>query len=265
MLSPVSSRHGSNLVQPMANRVQPALGDVKSTGMQQLGGPTPESLLQTLAQLQQLLEQLVGMLGRAGGVPPGAEPGSSSISPAGKSGGGMYGQDSFSPGGAPAAPAGLPSLDGVGSSELLAGIQVSDPRLRQALELIATHPDGARLIAAAKANGLTSISHNPSLNPDGGAGTEGLAIYGGGNARIEIANPNSPNLIHTLAHELGHAATTGDGNSQLEERTVDALGERIHRDLLGQASTFNLDLGSYSHLSFDNGILNSLRGLGIRV
>ncbi|HEX8700005.1 MAG TPA: hypothetical protein VF815_14270, partial [Myxococcaceae bacterium] len=176
-------------------------------------------------------------------------------------------QDSFSPGGAAAAPAGMPSLDGTSASgaDLLAGIQVSDPKLRQALEAIASHPDGAKLIAAAKANGLTSISHNPGLNPDGGSGTEGLAIYGGGNARIEIANPNSPNLIHTLAHELGHAATTGDGNSQLEEQTVDALGERIHRDLTGQNSSFNLNLGAYSNLAQDNGVLNSLRGLGIRV
>jgi hypothetical protein len=161
----------------------------------------------------------------------------------------------------------MPSLDGTSASgaDLLAGIQVSDPKLRQALEAIASHPDGAKLIAAAKANGLTSISHNPGLNPDGGSGTEGLAIYGGGNARIEIANPNSPNLIHTLAHELGHAATTGDGNSQLEEQTVDALGERIHRDLTGQNSSFNLNLGAYSNLAQDNGVLNSLRGLGIRV
>jgi hypothetical protein len=142
------------------------------------------------------------------------------------------------------------------------GIKV-DPALAPAIEAIANHPDGAKLLNAAKAQGLTEIAVNSGLNPDGGAGTEGLFLPGQG--RIEIANPNSQNLIHVLAHELGHAASAGDGNSQLEEQTVDALGERIHRDLTGGASSFNLDVGSYSNLNQSNGILNSLRGLGIRV
>jgi hypothetical protein len=275
MLSPVSGRYGSNLVSPMSNRVQSSPADGKVMGVKPLsGGNAQQALGQAIDQLEQMVDQLMAMLRRSGAVPQGAELGASGASGASapvqssggcNKGGGMPTQDSFAPGGA-AAPAGMPSLSGTGNSgDLLSGIQVSDPKLRQALEQIASHPDGAKLIAAAKANGLTSLTANPGLNPDGGAGTEGLTIYGGGNTRIEIANPNGSNLIHTLAHELGHAATTGDGNSQLEEKTIDELGERIQRDLTGQGSSFHLDLGSYSNLALNNGVLNSLRGLGIRV
>ena len=78
---------------------------------------------------------------------------------------------------APAAPAGA-----AGGGTSVQGIQVSDPRVAQALrQEIASHPDGARLLAAAKANGLTSISVNPGLNPDGGSGTEGITRWGNGN------------------------------------------------------------------------------------
>jgi len=294
MLSPVSGRFGSNLVSTMANRVQSSPADGKVMGVKPLNsGTTQQALGQAVDQLEQMVDQLMNMLRRSGALPQGAELGgtagtSPTSAPVKSSGGcnkggmhthdsftpggaaaapaGMHTHDSFTPGGAAAAPAGMPSLSGTGNSaDLLAGIEISDPALRQALEQIASHPDGAKLIAAAKANGLTSITANPGLNPDGGAGTEGLAIYGGGNTRIEIANPNSANLIQTLAHELGHAATTGDGNSQLEEQTIHELGERIQRDLTGQASSFHLDLGSYSNLAQDNGVLNSLRGLGIRV
>ena len=46
---------------------------------------------------------------------------------------------------------------------------------------------------------------------------------------------------------------------------MDALGERIQQDLTGRGSGFKLDVGAYRDLSFDNGVLNSLRVLGIRV
>lgn len=142
------------------------------------------------------------------------------------------------------------------------GIMV-DPSLAPAVEAIANHPDGAKLLEGAKANGLTQIGVNSGLNPDGGAGVEGL--FDPNSKTIQIANPNSNNLIHVLAHELGHAATAGDGNSRLEEQTVDALGAKIDRDLTGGQSTFKLDINSYNDIAAQNGVLNSLRGLGIRV
>jgi hypothetical protein len=270
MLSPVSRRFGSNPLQSLSSRVQGPSGDVKSKAVQPVDSKQAKELQEVLSTLEQLLEQLVqqlsgGKINSLGSSSGTSSSGSSSAAPVG--GSRSRSQDSFSPSSSQAAPSGLPSLDGSSptSGGLLAGIQVSDPRVRQALEQIATHPDGAKLIAAAKANGLSSISVNPGLNPDGGGGTEGVTYSGTGNTRIELANANSADLVQTLAHELGHAATTGDGDSQLEERTVDELGNRIQQDLLGRSSGFSLDQGAYSGLSQDNGILNSLRTLGIRV
>lgn len=276
MLSPVSRSFTSNPLQSLAQSVQAPKGDAKSNALSSLDPKQAQSLEQVLSSLEQLLEQLVQKLSGGNVTSLGSDSGGSSA-PRVAGSSPRSGGDSFSPGGSSrATPRGLPSLDGsnaparatpsaANSGELLSGIQVSDPRVRQALEQIATHPDGAKLIAAAKANGLSSISVNPGLNPDGGAGTQGETYYGGGNTRIELADPNSPDLIQTLAHELGHAATTQDGDSQLEENTVDRLGDRIQEDLIGRPSRFTLDQGAYSGLSQDNGVLNSLRSLGIRV
>lgn len=273
MLSPVSRRVGSSSVQSLARSVQAPQGGAKSNALQSLDPKQAQSLEQVLQSLEQLLEQLVKKLSGGNISPLGSDSGGASAAPAG--GATSRGGDSFAPA-SRAAPRGLPSLDGssaparatpstANSGDLLSGIQVSDPRVRQALAQIATHPDGAKLIAAAKANGLSSISVNPGLNPDGGAGTQGETYYGDGNTRIEIADPSNPDLIQTLAHELGHAATTQDGDSQVEENTVDRLGDRIQQDLIGRRSRFELDQGAYSNLPQDNGVLNSLRSLSIRV
>ncbi len=238
---------------------------------------SPEELQKALEELTKMLQMLMEILknmglagpdakappapvGAAGGAPQAAQ--AASGGGGGGGGGGMDGFDAGGAGGAGgAAAAGGPATP-TGPAVNIQGIQV-DPSLAPALEAIANHPDGAKLLEAAKANGLTSISVNSNLNPGGGAGTEGL--FDPNTKSIQIANPNGENLINILAHELGHAATSGDGNSQMEESTVNAIGAKIQQDLTGRASTFNLDEGSYSHLSQDNGIVNNLRGLGIRV
>jgi hypothetical protein len=280
MVSPVSGRFGSNLVQSLAQRIQAPLGDAKTGAAKPTGTKPEEKVQDLLGELEKLIAMLLEQLKRSGALPPGEDLGSSGPSAAGGGGGGGGGggvpgaRDSFGGGGGGGAPKGMPSLDGgggaaraapAGGAGSVAGIQVSDPRLAQALQQIASHPDGAKLLAAAKANGLTSISANPGLNADGGAGTAGITRWGNGNTSIEITDPSSPNLIQTLAHELGHAATTGDGNSQLEEKTVDELGHRIAQDLTGRRSSFDLDEGAYSNLALNNGVLNSLRMLGVRV
>jgi len=270
MVSPISGRYGSNMVSPMTPRPVASPMDGKVGGIKPLAGgdvaQTVEGLKTAVDQLEQMIDQIMKLMSRSGAAPAGSDMGGGGgAAPVGAAGGSSPAGDSFTPGSAMSSPAGMPSLTGTGNpSELLAGINI-DPALRPAIEAIAQHPEGAKLLAAAKANGLTDISVNSALNPDGGAGTEGLAIYGGGNARIEIANPNSANLVQTLVHELGHAATTGDGNSQAEEQAVHALGERLQADITGQGSTFQLDLGSYSDLALDNGVINSLRNIGIRV
>jgi len=270
MVSPISGRYGSNMVSPMNSRAMASPVEGKVAGIKPMAGGNAqavEGLKQAVDQLEQMIDQIMKLMSRSGAAPAGADMGGGgAASPVGASGGASSAGDSFTPGSAmSSAPEGMPSLTGTGNpSELLAGMNI-DPALRPAIEAIAQHPEGAKLLAAAKANGMTSISVNGALNPDGGSGTEGLTIYGGGNTRVEIANPNSANLIQTLVHELGHAATTGDGNSQAEEQAVHALGERLQADLTGQGSTFNLDLGSYSDLAQDNGVINSLRNIGIRV
>lgn len=148
-------------------------------------------------------------------------------------------------------------------TENVSGIQTDDPRLAQALNLIYSDPDGKKLIDAAKAQGLTRIITNKGLNPDGGSGTQGETLSGPDGQEIQIADPSSKDLIQTLAHELGHAATPGDGDSQTEEATVDALGNAIQQRLTGRAAGFQLDTGSYSNLAVDNGIKLDLRQLGI--
>lgn len=150
---------------------------------------------------------------------------------------------------------------GAGSS----GIETNDPRLAQALDLIYSDPDGKKLIDAAKAAGLTQVISNPGLNPDGGAGTQGETYSSADGQRIEIADPGSADLIQTLGHELGHAATPGDGDSQTEEATVDALGNAIQQRLLGRSAKLSLDTGAYSTLQADNGIKLDLAQLGIVV
>jgi hypothetical protein len=69
-------------------------------------------------------------------------------------------------------------------------------------------------------------------------------------------------LVHTLAHELGHAATRGDGDSIAEEKAVDALGQRIQQRV-APGKTYELDVAGYKGLSADNGIRNDLAKLGI--
>ena len=144
------------------------------------------------------------------------------------------------------------------------GIKTNSPQIAAALQKIAADPVGAKLLSAAKANGLTTITANPSLNPSGGAGLQGQTVTGAdGKPQIQVANANSADLIHTLAHELGHAATTSDGDSKAEEMLVDKLGSEIQQRITGQADPSQLDMSAYSNLADDNGIANDLAKLGI--
>ncbi|HVG63517.1 MAG TPA: hypothetical protein VNA24_33435 [Hyalangium sp.] len=277
MVAPIGGGFGSGMAGLGALGGAKADGAGAAGAAGEAGGAGGEDLQKALQDLEKMLQMLMEILKNMGFAPPEAQAapvgqapksgggGQAAQAASGGGGGGGGGMDGFTPaggGGGAGGVQGAGQTTPTGPAVNIQGIKV-DPSLAPQLEAIANHPDGAKLLEAAKAQGLTEIAVNSNLNPDGGAGTEGLFLPGQG--RIEIANPNSPNLIHVLAHELGHAASAGDGNSQLEEQTVDALGERIHRDLTGGASNFNLDLGSYSNLNQNNGILNTLRGLGIRV
>jgi hypothetical protein len=196
----------------------------------------------------------------AGGAPPaggGAPAGGGGDAGGGAPAGGAPGGGA--PAGGPGGPGGAGAPEGtVPGTGAAAGLQV-DPRLQGAIDQIAQDPEGAKLLEAAKAKGLTSISVNPGLD----AGTAGVTYSGGGSSRIEIKDPNSRALIHTLVHELGHAATPEDGNSQTEEAVIDQIGERVQQRLTGQHSGFHLNHDAYRHLPVDNGVRDTLRRIGI--
>jgi predicted Zn-dependent protease len=123
------------------------------------------------------------------------------------------------------------------------------------MQEIAQDPEGAKLAQAAQAQGLTlQVGQLPP-------GVMGETL----NGTITIstqAMSNKPDLIHTLAHELGHAATPNDGDSLNEEQTVDQLGQRIQQRI-APGPTFQLDIGGYRGLPQDNGIRNSLAQIGL--
>src|SRR5262249_4849599 len=89
-----------------------------------------------------------------------------------------------------------------------------DPKPLQATQEIARDPQGGKLVQAAEAQGLNlQVGQLPQ-------GVMGETL----NGTITIspqALSNKPDLIHTLGHELGHAATPNDGDSIAEEQAVD--------------------------------------------
>jgi len=137
------------------------------------------------------------------------------------------------------------------------GNVTGDPRLQQATQQIAQDPVGAKLVQAAQAPVLKLQVGN--LPP----GVEGLTQNGTITINAQAVN-NKPDLIHTLAHELGHAATPNDGDSITEELAVDQLGQQIQQRI-APGPTFQLDIGAYQGqgLPQDNGIRNSLAQIGI--
>ena len=136
-----------------------------------------------------------------------------------------------------------------------AGVQADDPRLQDALQRIAQDPEGAKLVQAAEAQGLKVQVGNL---PPGVMGQHENGVI----TISPNALKNDSDLIHTMAHELGHAATRGDGDSIAEEKAVDELGQRIQQRV-APGGTYQLDVGAYHGLSQDNGIKNSLAQIGI--
>jgi hypothetical protein len=146
----------------------------------------------------------------------------------------------------------------------------ADPRLSRDLSALASDPEGARLLAAAQANGYTIEVGDPG--PAAGSGVRpGQRINGVTlpDQKKIIISPNAPEFTKTLIHELVHAATPGDGNSQTEEGIADVIGYRIANRITGQAipgdanSIFSRKIANYPGLTGVNAIRNSLASLGL--
>lgn len=195
-----------------------------------------KALTEIVGQLQALLQQMQG--GGAGGGEAAQAAGS-------VEGGGHAGHN-----------------HGAEAAEAAAAMQnaSSDPALDATIQKLAQDPEGAALLQAAQAAGLKSIKVADLPN-----GTQGLFQPGSKEIFIDrdlLKNPSD--LVRTLAHELGHAATVANGNSQAEEAAVDRIGNRI-ADRIEPGKRFTLDVNSYRNLQADNGIANDLRQIGIAV
>jgi hypothetical protein len=135
---------------------------------------------------------------------------------------------------------------------------VNNPQLQQSLNLIATDPEGQRLLAEAQRRGV-SISVDNTGDPN---------VLGSFNPRTNQIIIGNPNNLKTIVHELVHSVTPEDGNSQTEEGLANVVGRRIEARLFGRQPenpqvTFNNTLPNYTQLRPTNDILNSLNRLGI--
>ncbi|WP_303673166.1 hypothetical protein [Vampirovibrio chlorellavorus] len=179
----------------------------------------------------------------------------------------------------------LPAAQSATTSAAPQSISASpDARLNSTLSAIANDPEGARLLAAAQANGYTIEVGDPSA-AIGGSFDKGNISCPGCQAALDagqqingvtlpsqkkiIINPNAPDFEKTVVHELVHAATPGDGNSQTEEGIADVIGYRVANRITGKAvpgdarSIFLNKIANYPGLTGANGIRNTLANLGL--
>ncbi len=134
--------------------------------------------------------------------------------------------------------------------------------LQATLDKIAQDPEGAKLLAEAQRQGLSIEVGDP-----GGPNVAGVAISRGNNTRIIVRDPNN---VKTIVHELVHAATSQDGNSQHEEGIADAIGFRVAERVTGQNLTnksqeqiYTDKKRLYRDLGATNGIEGTLANIGV--
>ena len=144
---------------------------------------------------------------------------------------------------------------------------VQRARLDQSLAKISQDPEGAVLLQAAINNGFTFEVGNPDVDGTG-EDINGATVP---NQNKIIINPNAPEFDKTLAHELVHASTENDGDSQQEEGLADVIGYHISSRVNGtplpgsDTDIFNNKIQNYPNLVATNDIINSLLSLGITV
>lgn len=151
-------------------------------------------------------------------------------------------------------------------------------KVNAALKEISNDPDGQKLLQLAQSNGYRiSITDDPP-------NMDSVATTLGGDNKIILVNPNRQgfgggNLTTTLAHELVHAATEGDGDSYREEALAETIGLRISNRAAGKPLTAEQETATYKKLYSDvknlykddpsvkgvddNGIFDNLAKLGI--
>jgi hypothetical protein len=137
---------------------------------------------------------------------------------------------------------------------------VNDPNLARSLQAISRDPEGGVLLAEAARRGVSIQVGNtggPNINGFFDPNTNRIVVGDGRN-------------IKTIAHELVHAVTEGDGNSKDEEGSAEVIGRRIESRITGRPlenprSTFVEKQLLYPELGQSNGVGRSLGRLGISV
>ena len=142
-----------------------------------------------------------------------------------------------------------------------------DSRLNDTLSKVAKDPEGSKLLEAAKKKGYTIEVGDPTQGK-GGQGKEVNGVTLSDQKKI-IINPNAPDFDKTVVHELVHAATDGDGDSQQEEGIADVVGYRVANRMNGKGgpgdvnSIYQNKMSNYQELGQSNSVRNSLAALGI--
>lgn len=219
------------------------------------GGATMQQLLGLFAQLFQAILAMGNGGQQAGGQSPGNQsPTAGGINPGRgalpvTSGGQARGISPGSQVGNAAARANVNDIRGV-----------NDPNLARSLQAISRDPEGGVLLAEAARRGVSIQVGNtggPNINGFFDPNTNRIVVGDGRN-------------IKTIAHELVHAVTEGDGNSKDEEGSAEVIGRRIESRITGRPlenprSTFVEKQLLYPELGQSNGVGRSLGRLGISV
>ncbi len=135
--------------------------------------------------------------------------------------------------------------------------------LQANLDKIAQDPEGAKLLAEAQRQGLSIEVGDP-----GGPNVQGVAISRGNSTKIIVRDPNN---VKTIVHELVHAATSQDGNSQHEEGIADTIGYRVAERVTGNNLTNKSEQQIYTdkkklyrELGATNSVESTLGNIGIQ-
>jgi hypothetical protein len=103
----------------------------------------------------------------------------------------------------------------------------NNPQLQQSIAKIQQDPIGAQLLNTTLAKGYTIRVGNPGSATEPGVIVEGVTFTNGPNGNEIIINPNARDFDKILVHELYHAASEEDGNSQFEEGLANIVGDQV--------------------------------------
>lgn len=151
------------------------------------------------------------------------------------------------------------------------GIYISSS-LEQMVQSLLQETMVRRLFEIAKKKGLVSITEEPGLlRGNIPVDADQVRNLRSGESRIRLSDAGNKYNIVSLVHELVHAATPDNPNSQTEEWFAENIGRRVYARQTGDQSLKMLAFTSvknlYAHLPMDNNFKKSLEmllpGIGV--